>query len=146
MADKTPADLIFEGILARATALQLQTPEPPQEWLDAWTPENGCAEGLQHARHYWNQERAQEVERREWEKRPTAGSQEYNPADPLYNMPWKSVVLAAEAMGVSRQAIYKWQKFPVDMPLSARRLLVFFLLAPQWLRDAVIKNTTPPTN
>ena len=132
-------DAIFDMILTQATEDELNSPTPPMPWLTNWTPENGCTRSMDHAREHWNDMRVHELAKRQ--RARARGEVAFNHADPLAGMPWKTTAEAADAMGYTRAAIYKWKAQPDTMPLAAKRLLAFFMMAPPTMTAMVIKST-----
>jgi hypothetical protein len=132
-------DAIFINILASASPEELQNPVPPRMWMEHWTPENGCTTSMDHARAHWDEMRIEEQARRA--RQPAYETPRFDPSDPLLNMPWRKVTEAAEALGCTRQTVYKWQKDPATMPVAERRLMAFYMLAPAHVVQAVLRLT-----
>lgn len=133
---------VFGELVRGASFVELNTPQPPQRWYANWTRENGCLPDRGLAEYNWEHYRKEELARREAEHTMPAPPKTYDVHNPMDMMPWDSMAEAAQKLGYNRGTLYKWQRDPSTMPMVARRLMLFFRMAPPYIVGEVLKLTS----
>lgn len=135
----------FQNLFTTFSIDELDCSTPPKIWFDAWTPENGCAGGADYATFIWNQDRADEVDRRRWvEDKKTKDIPKGKDAlavKTLLNYSGETVTAQATFFGVAQQTIYRWTWNPTSMPKFAVALC-YLCKFNRELADTCMRNAT----